>query len=210
MGYNPQYALTVESGSPISARIVLTRHITAIKDFAENEEYITLHVFPGGKRVYYLDNPVSMGTKINSPHYTVKLDLPPGKHTFTLVVSQYEKSATIRYTIEAFSTAALSLAPIAPAYPPSMENRIVSSWTAENAGGCPNDRASFETNPKFSFTVHDAFPSCRTAHHLLFILVDRDAVCLCEARGAQGLLCRHHDTSVRGRGPVCLLAFDRC
>ena len=94
-----------------------------------------------------------MGTKINSPHYTVKLDLPPGKHTFTLVVSQYEKSTTIRYTIEAFSTAALSLQPIPTAYPPSMENKIVSSWTAETAGGCPNDRTSFESNPKYSFTV---------------------------------------------------------
>ena len=40
------------------------------------------------------------GVKINSPHYLVRLDLPAGDYNLTLVVSQYEKSTTIRYSIK--------------------------------------------------------------------------------------------------------------
>lgn len=40
------------------------------------------------------------GIRINSPHYLAKIKLTsPGTHTFTLVVSQYEKQNTIHYTI---------------------------------------------------------------------------------------------------------------
>lgn len=40
------------------------------------------------------------GIRINSPHYLTKIKLTsPGTHTFTLVVSQYEKQNTIHYTI---------------------------------------------------------------------------------------------------------------
>lgn len=40
------------------------------------------------------------GIRINSPHYLTKIKLTsPGPHTFTLVVSQYEKQNTIHYTI---------------------------------------------------------------------------------------------------------------
>lgn len=40
------------------------------------------------------------GIRINSPHYLTKIKLTsPGTHTFTLVVSQYEKQNTIHYTV---------------------------------------------------------------------------------------------------------------
>lgn len=44
------------------------------------------------------------GIRINSPHYLTKIKLTsPGTHTFTLVVSQYEKQNTIHYTIRVCS-----------------------------------------------------------------------------------------------------------
>ena len=47
------------------------------------------------------DNPLLEGTKINSPFYLAKLNAPKGTNRFTLVVSQYEKTNTIHYTIKA-------------------------------------------------------------------------------------------------------------
>ena len=49
------------------------------------------------------DNPFLEGTKINSPFYLAKLNAPKGTNRFTLVVSQYEKTNTIHYTIKAFT-----------------------------------------------------------------------------------------------------------
>lgn len=46
------------------------------------------------------DNPFLEGTKINSPFYLAKLNAPKGANKFTLVVSQYEKTNTIHYTIK--------------------------------------------------------------------------------------------------------------
>ena len=48
-----------------------------------------------------LDNPFLEGTKINSPFYLAKLNAPKGTERFTLVVSQYEKTNTIHYTLKA-------------------------------------------------------------------------------------------------------------
>ncbi len=52
----------------------------SIDDFANNREYITVHVYESGERVFYSDNALVQGTKINSPHYLVKLSPPRGKH----------------------------------------------------------------------------------------------------------------------------------
>jgi hypothetical protein len=66
------------------------------------------------------------GIKINSPHYLLKLDLDAGEHHLTLVVSQYEKSTTIRYSIKAYSSEPFTLLSLPPPYPPSGEQRITS------------------------------------------------------------------------------------
>jgi calpain-7 len=66
------------------------------------------------------------GVKINSPHYLLKLDLEPGEHKLTLIVSQYEKSTTIRYSVKAFCSEAFSLSAIPPPYPPEGETKLTS------------------------------------------------------------------------------------
>jgi calpain-7 len=108
---------------------------------------------------------LTQGIKINSPHYLLKLDLDAGEHNLTLVVSQYEKSTTIRYSVKAFCTAPFSMRAIPPpeselkitseVLPSASPHRSLTSpqWKVSNAGGCPNDQASYERNPKFSFTV---------------------------------------------------------
>lgn len=49
------------------------------------------------------------GIRINSPHYLTKIKLTtPGTHTFTLVVSQYEKQNTIHYTVRVRNSLAMN------------------------------------------------------------------------------------------------------
>ena len=49
---------------------------------------------------YLADNPYLEGTKINSPFYLAKLNTPKGTNKFTLIVSQYQKTTTIHYTLK--------------------------------------------------------------------------------------------------------------
>jgi calpain-7 len=49
---------------------------------------------------FFPDNPYQEGTKINSPFYLSKLNVPAGNSRFTLIVSQYEKTNTIHYTLK--------------------------------------------------------------------------------------------------------------
>ena len=54
IGLNPQFSLQVKPGVNGAIWILLTRHITDISDFRQNQEYITVLVYKNdGKRVYY-------------------------------------------------------------------------------------------------------------------------------------------------------------
>jgi calpain-7 len=117
MERNPQFRLTVTSNSEPSVWILLSRHITHIDDFADNKEYITVHVFAGGKRIYYPDDAIHMGTKINSPHYIVKLAPPRGTTDYTLVISQYEKATTQNFSLRAFGSTDIQMVPIPDDFP---------------------------------------------------------------------------------------------
>lgn len=52
VGDNPQFSLNVQGQGDVW--ILLTRHITQIEDFRENNEYITVLVYKNeGRRIYY-------------------------------------------------------------------------------------------------------------------------------------------------------------
>lgn len=54
IGDNPQFSLEVQSKGSGDIWILLTRHITDIVDFRQNQEYITVLIYHNdGKRVYY-------------------------------------------------------------------------------------------------------------------------------------------------------------
>ena len=57
------------------------------------------------------------GVRINSPHYLCKLILHENSaHSYTLVISQYEKTNTIFYTLRAYATCPFTLAEIGSPY----------------------------------------------------------------------------------------------
>lgn len=54
IGDNPQFSLKVLEKGAGAIWVLLTRHITDIADFRQNQEYITVLIYRNkGKRVYY-------------------------------------------------------------------------------------------------------------------------------------------------------------
>jgi calpain-7 len=156
VGDNPQYSLSVPAGRG-SVYVLLSRHITSIEDFRENKEYITLLVYnhKGGKRVYYPHDPAPFldGIRINSPHYLCKIRLDPASaRKYTLVVSQYEKSTTIFYTLRAYAREPFELKAINSSWATNIQ--VSGEWNAANltAGGCQNHK-TYKSNPLYKVTL---------------------------------------------------------
>ncbi|XP_045448055.1 calpain-7-like [Melitaea cinxia] len=164
IGENPQFTLHVQGKGAVW--LLLTRHITQIDDFRDNKEYITLLVYKNGRRVYYPYDPPPYidGIRINSPHYLCKIIV--GDNTcdrYTLVVSQYEKTRTIFYTLRAYATCPFNMAKIEP-YP--YTKTIRGEWSGRTAGGCENHRQTYPNNPKFVVTIPDSRNPCHLVAEL--------------------------------------------
>lgn len=156
VGDNPQFFLSVPAGRG-SIYVLLTRHITTIDDFRENKEYITVLVYnhKNGKRVYYPHDPAPFidGVRINSPHYLCKIRLDPSAaRKYTLVVSQYEKSATIFYTLRAYAREPFELKAINSNWTTNIQ--VNGEWSSANftAGGCQNHK-TYRNNPLYKVTL---------------------------------------------------------
>ncbi|XP_058794172.1 calpain-7-like [Phymastichus coffea] len=159
IGDNPQFLLEVQPDVNGSVWILLTRHITDIADFRQNQEYITLYVYQNdGKRVYYPNYPLPYidGVKINSPHYLCKINLGQSRDKrYTLVVSQYEKTNTIYYTLRAYGTSPFTLRKIAEPY--KFEKEIKDGqWKGVSAGGCGNHPATYVHNPRYQLVLESS------------------------------------------------------
>ena len=84
------------------------------------------------------------GIRINSPFYLTKLKVPKGSEKYTLVVSEYEKTHDITFTIEVFANVNFNLRPVEKL---PHQHKTKGEWTSESAGGCQNNRNTFEKNP---------------------------------------------------------------
>lgn len=158
---NPQYKLEVQCPAGGAAVwVLLTRHITDKDDFAQNREFITLVVYKtDGKKVYYPADPPPYidGIRINSPHYLTKMKLTSaGTHTFTLVVSQYEKQNTINYTLRVYSGCKFTFSKIPNPF--THTKRINGQWKGLSAGGCGNYKDSYKHNPIYQVNLERPGP----------------------------------------------------
>uniref|UniRef100_A0A8C7A7L6 Calpain 7 n=1 Tax=Neovison vison TaxID=452646 RepID=A0A8C7A7L6_NEOVI len=158
---NPQYKLEVQCPQGGAAVwVLLSRHITDKDDFANNREFITMVVYKtDGKKVYYPGDPPPYidGIRINSPHYLTKIKLTtPGTHTFTLVVSQYEKQNTIHYTVRVYSACSFTFSKIPSPY--TLSKQINGKWSGQSAGGCGNFQETHRNNPIYQFHIEKTGP----------------------------------------------------
>jgi hypothetical protein len=129
------------------------------------------------------------GVKINSPHTLARFAAPPGPAAFTLVVSQYDKSTSLAFTLKVrfgffcfvvvfgwangrvgaaqptarFPAQAYSKVPVTLAETPRLprEEHVDGAWAAATAGGSTNDAAAHARNPQFRLTVRAPFPGMR-------------------------------------------------
>ncbi|XP_071446361.1 calpain-7-like [Hetaerina americana] len=158
VGENPQFSLEVQmppSASSAAVWILLTRHITLLEDFKENQEYITVLVYKTeGKRVYYPGDPPPFidGIRINSPHYLCKIVLnEKSSRRYTLVMSQYEKMNTIFYTLRTYSTCPFTMKKIGNPYVHTKTGN--GEWKGKTAGGCANHHNTHMNNPRYQITL---------------------------------------------------------
>ncbi|XP_041978772.1 calpain-7-like [Aricia agestis] len=161
---NPQFTLHVQEKGEVW--LLLTRHITDIEDFKDNREYITLLVYKSGRRIYYPFDPPPYidGIRINSPHYLCKIYVGDNSaDRYTLVVSQYEKTRTIHYTLRAYATCKFAMAKIEP-FP--FTKIIKGEWSGHTAGGCENHRATYPNNPKYTIRVPESRGPCHVVCQL--------------------------------------------
>ncbi|PRD24301.1 UNVERIFIED_CONTAM: Calpain-7 [Trichonephila clavipes] len=158
IGDNPQFLLDLKS-TGCAVWILLTRHIVDRDDFANNREFIAVMVYKNNGRKVYIPNepePFIDGVRINSPHYLCKIVIPPsGTTKYTLVVSQYEKTHTIYYTLRAYATCpfTLSLIPNVYKYKQEIKN---GEWTAELSGGCANHPQTHQNNPIYQVALQSS------------------------------------------------------
>ncbi len=151
---NPQFSLELNKSGSGAMWILLSRHITDIDDFKNNKEYITVVVYKNdGKKVFYPFDPPPFidGVRINSPHYLCKMTISEDTpRRLSLVVSQYEKSTTIYFTLRVFSTLPFSLKRIGDPFKYKQEVTNA-AWKGKSAGGCANNQATYANNPRFQF-----------------------------------------------------------
>lgn len=69
----------------------------------------------------------------------------------TLVVSQYEKSTTIHYSLRVYSSLPFKLDKIVDPF--KYKKELKGEWRGSSAGGCPNYPETYNNNPKFQFKV---------------------------------------------------------
>ncbi|KAF9976701.1 cysteine protease [Actinomortierella ambigua] len=103
-----------------------------------------------GQRIYYEGNSLVKGMYVNSPHILVRFEVPPGKHNYTIVLSQHIKLRDLHFTLRAYAMCQFTMKEIPKKYP--LEVAYEGAWTEETAGGCSYN-AGFYNNPQYLLSV---------------------------------------------------------
>lgn len=157
---NPQYILTlsdqaVQKGATVW--VLISRHVTKQEqEGADVSDFLTIHIhrsdrkkekirYPGGSSCVYT------GAYTNSSHVLVRYDAIGSQDKFlSLVLSQYQKSHDLSYTLSCYCTVPFELGK--PTKDPEHITEINSQWTRESAGGPPSS-PTFGMNPMWAIQI---------------------------------------------------------
>ena len=157
--HNPQYSVECLEGGTVW--ILISRHFTS-EDFGHSiqpsvssaagcDGYISLYTFDAdGRRVHLSDNALLRGPYVDSPQTLAKLDMSRNS-CYTIVLAQ--QNLILRqysFTLSAYSSAPIKVAPAAQRYPHSAARD--GSWTLKSAGGNA-EAATYPSNPQYRLAV---------------------------------------------------------
>lgn len=120
------------------------------------KDYLTVHLHRNSstkERIWYprTKNNVLTGAYTNNPHCLVRYDVSDASDEYlSIVMSQYEKSHDLGYTLSCFCTEPFSLG--LPAKELPFSRTLTSSWTPSTAGG-PVGKKPFYRNPMFAVEI---------------------------------------------------------
>jgi len=159
-GENPQYIMklseqAIKKGASIW--ILVSRHVTKQEqEGSDVKDYLTVHLHKNDSsrgRIWYprTKKTVLTGAYTNNPHCLVRYDVTDSSEEYlSIVMSQYEKSHDLGYTLSCFCTEAFSLG--SPARELPCSRTLTSSWTSSTAGG-PIGKKSYYRNPMFAVEI---------------------------------------------------------
>jgi len=162
VGDNPQYFLAL-SKSAIQRKatiwILVSRHVTRQEqEGVEAHDFLTVHVHRNDakkRRVWYPGRSgkcILQGAYTNNPHVLVRFDVSGPEDAFlSLVLSQYNKTNDLGYTLSCYSTDPFHLGEAAAKDLEFVYERT-SAWTEEKSGG-PLGTQTCERNPSFAIEV---------------------------------------------------------
>ena len=120
LGSCPQFSLGCDNRRGESTAFIwlhLSKHV--LRPTSENNDYISLHVFTHdvgnglGELQYYLEEATMKGVYINNPHLFLRLDVPANvAKSYTIVLSQQDRSDSNTFTLRAYGTLDLLLSRI--------------------------------------------------------------------------------------------------
>lgn len=153
---NPQFSVYSEGGRTVW--LLLGKHFkTDDHNYLKNEGrelgFISIYIFQaGGKRVSLNDGALRRGPYVDSPNTLMRLEMPP-RTTYTVVISEQSlPSSSQNFTLSAFSTSPVSLAPSRDKH--MCLKKASGSWTELTAGGTA-ESARYSSNPQFSLEVSE-------------------------------------------------------
>lgn len=122
------------------------------------QTFLTVHIHRNDarkRRIWYpgrSGNCILNGAYTNNPHVLVRYDVTgPDDAFLSLILSQYNKSSDLGYTLSCFCTEPFQLGQPSKDLEHTIE--LASAWTPGKCGGPLGTRAAWEENPTFALSV---------------------------------------------------------
>ena len=171
VGENPQYTVTLSERAiktKATLWLLLSRHVTKQEqEGGEVRDYLTLHIHQikhAKQRVWYPNSKcILTGAYTNNQHVLIRYDVSgPEDRFLSIVLSQYQKSNDLSYTLACYCTQEFTLGHTEPFLGICQE--LKGSWKlwdsltersslAVGTAGGPPGKGSFGSNPQWSIMV---------------------------------------------------------